>query len=160
MSTEIDRVLDKYHRNPGQLVPILLDVQEITNWLPKDAILEVSAGLGMPPSRVFGVASFFKAFSLVPRGRHTVTICMGTACHVQGAPRLLDATERDLGIKRGAITPDGLFGVDTVNCLGCCGLAPVISVGRDVHGKLMQTDIPKVIEKYRPKEAKSEAKNA
>jgi NADH:ubiquinone oxidoreductase subunit E len=95
-----------------------------------------------------GIATFYRGFSLKPVGRHRIHVCMGTACHVQGAPRLLDAVSRELGIQKGETTPDMEFSLDTVNCLGCCGLAPVITVGTDVHGKLKQTGIPRMLRRY------------
>jgi len=108
----------------------------------------VAVRVKAPVAQVLSIATFFRAFSLKPVGRHRIHVCMGTACHVQGAPRLLDAVSRELGIQKGETTPDMEFSLDTVNCLGCCGLAPVVTVGTDVHGKLKQTGIPRMLRKY------------
>jgi NADH:ubiquinone oxidoreductase subunit E len=137
---------------------MLLDCQEEFCHLPREVIETVARRVGTPVSDVLGIATFFRAFSLKPVGRFPIHVCLGTACHVQGGPRLLDALSRELGIARGATTDDMLFSLDTVNCLGCCGLAPVITVGNDVHGKVKQAAIPRLLRKYRPKAAAAASK--
>jgi len=156
----VDEIVDRHQRKREHLIAILLDCQEEFYHLPREVIEEVANRVGVPVTAVLGIGTFYRGFSLKPVGKYPIHVCTGTACHVQGAPRLLEALERELGIKRGDTTADELFGIDTVNCLGCCGLAPVITVGRDVHGKLKQATIPRVLKKYRPTEAKTEAKNA
>jgi NADH:ubiquinone oxidoreductase subunit E len=150
---KVDQILDHYGRRRESLIAILLDCQEEFTHLPRNVIERVAQGLGAPTTDVLGIATFYRGFSLKPVGRHPVHVCMGTACHVKGAPRLLDALERELGVKRGETTPDQQFGLDTVNCVGCCGLAPVVTIGKDVHGNLKQSQIPKILKKYKPKEA-------
>lgn len=150
---KVESVLERYGREKDNLIAILLDCQEEFTYLPREVVEQVADSVGAPASQVLGLATFYKRFSLKPVGRYPIHVCMGTACHVQGGPRLLDALERELSIKRGDTTPDLQFGLETVNCLGCCGLAPVITVGKDVHGKLRQVDIPRVVKKYKPKEA-------
>lgn len=149
---KVQEIVKKHGAKREHLIAMLLDCQEEFYHLPRPVIEEVARMVGVPPATVLGIATFFRVFSLKPVGKHRIHVCMGTACHVKGAPRLLEAFERELGIKRGEVTGDQLFGLETVNCLGCCGLAPVITVGRDVHGKLKLSDVPKVLKKYRPKE--------
>ena len=146
--TKIEHIVDRHGRNRDNLIAILLDCQEEFLHLPREVIETVAVRVKAPVSQVLGIATFFRAFSLKPVGRHRIHVCLGTACHVQGAPRLLDAISRELGIQRGETTPDLDFSLDTVNCLGCCGLAPVVTVGTDVHGKLKQTGIPRMLRKY------------
>ena len=153
---DVAKARDIVERHGGKrehLIAILLDCQEEFYHLPREVIEEIAKMVDVPKAAVLGLATFYRGFSLKPVGKYPIHVCTGTACHVQGAQRLLDAIERELAIKRGETTKDELFGIDTVNCLGCCGLAPVITVGRDVHGKLKQADIPRVLKKYRPKEA-------
>jgi NADH:ubiquinone oxidoreductase subunit E len=158
--TKVDKILERHGAKREHMIAILLDCQEEFYFLPREVLEAVSAGVKIPLSSVLSIATFFKAFSLKPIGRHPVRVCNGTACNIQGGPLLVDALERELKIKKGETTTDGLFGLDTVNCVGCCGLAPVITVGQDVHGKVKISSVPKVIKQYRakdqaqPKEAK------
>ena len=146
--TKVDEIVDRHGRNRENLIAILLECQEVFLHLPREVIEAVSVRVKAPVAQVLSIATFYRGFSLKPVGRHRIHVCMGTACHVQGAPRLLDAVSRELGIQRGETTPDMEFSLDTVNCLGCCGLAPVVTVGTDVHGKLKQTGIPRMLRKY------------
>ncbi|HOV83000.1 MAG TPA: NAD(P)H-dependent oxidoreductase subunit E [Methanothrix sp.] len=131
----IDEIIKKYEGKDGILIQLLLDLQEEFSWLSKDSLQEVSFRLKIPMSRIFRAASFYKAMSLSPVGRHKVSICMGTACQVRGAQRLLDKTESMLGIKAGQTTPDGNFTLYRVNCLGCCAIGPVMVVDDVYHGR-------------------------
>ena len=146
--TSVEHIVDRHGRTRDNLIAILLDCQEEYCHLPREVIEAVAARVHAPVSQVLSIATFYRGFSLKPVGRHRIHVCMGTACHVQGAPRLLEAIGRELGISRGETTPDLAFSLDTVNCLGCCGLAPVVTVGTDVHGKLRQTGIPRLLRKY------------
>ncbi|MCX6551592.1 MAG: NAD(P)H-dependent oxidoreductase subunit E [Acidobacteria bacterium] len=146
--TRVDQIVDRHGRTRDNLIAILLACQEEFLHLPRPVIEAVAARVQAPVAQVLSIATFFRAFSLKPVGRHRIHVCMGTACHVQGAPRLLEAIGRELGIQRGETTPDMSFSLETVNCLGCCGLAPVITVNTDVHGKLRQTGIPRMLRKY------------
>lgn len=150
---KVQEIVQKHGAKREHLIAMLLDCQEEFYHLPREVIEEVARGVAVPPTVVLSIATFFRAFSLKPVGKHPIHVCMGTACHVRGAPRLLEAFERELGVPRGRVTADEQFGLDTVNCLGCCGLAPVVTVGRDVHGKLRQSDVPKVLKRYQSKEA-------
>lgn len=150
---KVREIVQKHGAEREHMIAMLLDCQEEFYHLPREVIEEVAKGVGVTTTSVLSIATFFRAFSLTPIGKHPIHICMGTACHVRGAPRLLEAFERELGIRRGEVTADGEFGLFTVNCLGCCGLAPVLTVKGNVHGKLKQSDVPRVLKKYRPKEA-------
>lgn len=127
--------VDKYHRDRDMLIQILLDLQGGLGWLPAEVLTEVSRQLRVPIARVYQVASFYKAFTFSPRGRHTVTVCLGTACQVRGAPRLLDRTTDKLKLAPGETSADMRFSLDTVNCLGCCALGPVIVIDGKYHSK-------------------------
>ena len=125
---KVDSLIDSYVDKKEQLISLLQDVQAEFNYLPRDVLIKISQKLDIPLSQVFSVATFFRAFSLKPRGRHVVTVCLGTACHVRGGHRLVEKVERDYGIKPGETTKDMKFTLETVNCLGCCALGPVVVV--------------------------------
>ncbi len=133
---KIDAILDRYDRNPAQLIPILQDVQAAENYLPREALEAISEKLDIPLVRLYSVATFYKAFSLDPRGKHIIQVCMGTACHVRGAPRILDKMIRDLGVQPGKTTKDMAFTLETVNCLGACALGPIVVVDGEYHGQM------------------------
>lgn len=128
-----EKIIDKYNSDKSALIQILLEIQKQNRWLPRDTLMLVSKKLGIPLSQVYRVATFYKAFSLIPQGRHLFTVCMGTACHVRGSPRLLDRVETALKIKPGETSSDQKFTLETVNCLGCCALGPVIVVDGNYH---------------------------
>lgn len=144
----VDRIIDRYADEEGALIQILLDVQHEYNWLPGEALRRISERLQIPVSRIYRVASFYKAMSLTPIGRHLVNVCLGTACHVRGGPRIMDKVEELLGIKAGETTPDQRFTVNRVNCLGCCALGPVVVVDEEYHGKLAPTKVKEILETY------------
>ena len=146
--SNISEILDKYEPDQSSVIPVLQDVQEKIGYLPKDILIEISKSLNVPLSRVLSLATFFKAFSLEPKGKYPIHICMGTACHVRGAKLVLEKFERELGIKSGETTQDLQFSLDEVRCVGCCGLAPVVMVGEEVHGKISQAKAPAVLKKY------------
>jgi len=153
---DVAKVHDIVQHHGGKrehMIAILLECQEEYCYLPREVLEEVSIELKTPLTSVLSLATFFRAFSLKPVGRHQIHVCMGTACCIQGGPRLVEALARELKIKKGETTPDMQFSLDTVNCVGCCGLAPVVTVGQDVHGKLKQSSIPRIVKKYRSKEA-------
>jgi len=132
----IDQIIDKHEGEASSLIQILLDIQSENHWLPKEALDRVGQKLDVPLSRIQHIATFYKAFSLVPKGRHEVHICVGTACHVRGATRILDAVEDAIGIQPGETDLDLKFSLETVNCLGCCALGPVLEVDGKIHGKM------------------------
>ncbi len=144
----IDEIIDKYVGEEGVLIQLLLDIQREFNWVPKEAITRINGRLKIPVSQIYRVASFYTALSLKPRGRHLVRVCLGTACYVRGGPRILDSIERVLSIKTGEMTSDGKFSLETVNCLGCCALGPVIEVDGQYYGRLSSPNIEKMLSTY------------
>ena len=132
----LEPIFRGHPREPGSLTPILQDIQKNIYYLPKETLQAVSEHLGVPLSRVFHVATFFKAFSLKPRGRHHIHVCLGTTCHVRGGPRVLDYLERELGIRAGETTQDRRFSIEVVACVGACALAPVVEVDEEYFGKM------------------------
>lgn len=141
-------IIDKYQGEQGVLIQILLDVQSEYNWLPEPVLRRTSEKLKIPFSQIYRVASFYKAMSLTPRGRHLVSVCLGTACHVRGGPRVLDKAEQVLGIKAGQTTQDMNFTLQRVNCLGCCALGPVMVVDGQYHGKIVPPRVEGVLKSY------------
>lgn len=136
MKSKVKEIIEKYNGERGFLVPILQDVQKEWNYLPRKALDAVSMLLDIPISQIFEVATFYRAFSLEPRGRHQVCLCLGTACHVRGAARIGDHIQRTLEIQAGETTPDLEFTYETVNCLGACALGPVLTVNEEYHGQV------------------------
>ena len=145
----IDQILAKYAYDESGLIGILQDIQKSKNYLPHDDLRYISARLNVPLSHIYSIATFYKSFSLKPRGEHIIKVCLGTACHVQGGVNLLERLERDLDIKDGGTTYDMKFSLESVRCVGCCGLAPVVVINEDFHGKLTQDKLPKVLEQYK-----------
>ena len=146
---KVGQVLEKYQRDKSALIDILHDTQSEIGYLPKEALEEIGAGLGVPLSRVYSVATFFKAFSLQPRGRHLINVCLGTACHVRGSDKVLEQMEKELGIKTGANTADLKFTLETVNCVGACALGPMVIIGEDYHGEMTPEKVSDVLKNYR-----------
>ena len=145
---KVEKVLKNYQHDTSMLVSILQDVQAEYNYLPREALEEVSRGLEVPLSQVYSVATFFKALSLKPRGRHLINVCLGTACHVRGAVKVLDAIERDLTIKSGETTPDEKFTLETVNCVGACALGPVVIIDGEYYGQVKTEKTKDMFENY------------
>jgi NADH-quinone oxidoreductase subunit E len=145
---KIGQVLEKYQRDKSALIDILHDTQSAIGYLPKEALEEIHAGLDVPLSRVYSVATFFKAFSLTPRGRHIINVCMGTACHVRGSDKVLEEIEKELGIKTGDNTDDLRFTLETVNCVGACALGPMVIIGEDYHGEMTPEKVGGVLKNY------------
>ncbi len=144
----IDEIINKHRGEASSLIQILLEIQKENRWLPREALEKVSEKLQVPLSRIQHIVTFYKAFSSVPRGRHEIHVCMGTACHVRGAPRVLDTVQDLTGIKAGETDVDLKFSLETVNCLGCCALGPVVEVDGKHHGKVAPAEIADVLKKY------------
>lgn len=142
-------IIQKYSGEEGALLNLLLEVQEKYNYLPKEVLAEISQEMDIPLSRLYSVATFFKDFSLTPRGKHTIHVCMGTACQVWGGQRLVDKIGEELKIKPGETTEDLNYTLDTINCPGCCGLAPVVVLDKDVHGKVTQNRLLAMVQKHK-----------
>ena len=147
---EDNKLLDIFSRFEGdkdELIPVLQTVQDEFGYLPNDAMAKIAKFTGASESNVFGVATFYAQFRLTPTGKNRITVCRGTACHVRGAPQILEEVERHLGIKEGESTPDMEYSLETVACIGCCALAPVITINDEVYGKLSLKDVAKILPK-------------
>ncbi len=146
--TKIDEIISRCGGEKSALIQILLEVQKTYHWLPEEALQEVALKLDVPSTQVYHVATFYKAFSLVPRGKHLISVCLGTACQVRGAPRLLDKVVDTLKINPGETTDDLKISLDTVNCLGCCALGPVMMVDGKYYSNPSTKDIQKMVESF------------
>jgi len=144
---ELSRVLDTFRGVEEELIPILQDIQERFGYLPKEAMFDVSKFLGVPESRVYAVASFYAQFRFKPMGKNTVSVCRGTACHVKGAPRILDEFKRELGIDENETTEDQEYTLETVACLGCCALAPCATINDEVAANLTPKKVKALFQK-------------
>jgi NADH:ubiquinone oxidoreductase subunit E len=149
MDTKTKEIIKRHSRDKSALIAVLQDIQEEYNYLPKDALKLVGEELNIPASRIYEVATFYNTFSLTPRGRYLVEVCAGTACHVQGASRLMERLQRDLEIKCGQTTKDNMFTLEEVRCLGCCSLAPVVRIAGNIYPYLTQDEIPRILRNYR-----------
>ncbi len=141
-------IIKDFELSERSLVPILQRANDTYNYLPEYVLRFVADKLDMPLSAVCRIATFYNAFSLEPRGKHLITICLGTACHVKGAERVTQAFESELGIQRGSTTQDMIFSLESVRCIGCCGLAPVLKVGEDIHGHMAKNKVPELLRIY------------
>ncbi len=153
--SQIKEAIDRWGNRKDYLIEILQDLQDHYHYLPEEVLMELSKQLKVPLNQIYEVATFYKAFSLKPKGKYVINVCLGTACHVQGAVQVLGSFERELGIKVGETDKNLHFTLDSVRCIGCCGLAPVVTVNEDVHGKLTADSVTKVLERYK-KEIKKE----
>jgi NADH-quinone oxidoreductase subunit E len=147
-SSKIDKIIAKYQGDAGSLIQVLLEIQRENRWLSKEALEKVSKQLKVPLNRIQHIVTFYKAFSLLPKGRHEVHVCTGTACHVRGAPRLLDSVQDLIGIRPGETDMDLKFSLETVNCLGCCALGPVMVIDGEYHGKMAPAKSEEVLKNY------------
>jgi NADH-quinone oxidoreductase subunit E len=144
--TTVSRVARNYQRDKDMLIQILLDLQSTFGWLSREVLTEVSEQLEVPITQVYQIASYYKAFSLMPRGRHVIKVCLGTACQVRGSPRLLDTISAMLGMKPHETSEDMRFTLETVNCLGCCAMGPVVVVDETYYTKPSPSDLRKLFE--------------
>ncbi|MBW2149342.1 MAG: NADH-quinone oxidoreductase subunit NuoE [Deltaproteobacteria bacterium] len=147
--SRVEEILQRYGGRREALITILQDIQAQYNYLPPEVLQVVAGRMGVSLSRVYKVATFYKSFSLLPRGRHEIKVCMGTSCHLRGSQRILESLERDIGLQRGGTTEDLRFTLTTVNCVGACALSPVVVVDEDYHGCTTPSRIAKVLKKYR-----------
>jgi NADH-quinone oxidoreductase subunit E len=154
--SKVKSFVTKYRSEKKALISVLQDIQEEYNYLPQEALRIVSETLGIPLIDIIGVATFYRAFSLEPRGKHLVTVCMGTACHVRGGPKILEEFERKLNIGAGETTEDKQFSLETVACLGCCAIGPVVVVDGDYHAQTSIRKVGSILKKYMKKEKKNE----
>jgi len=147
---KVDEIIDKYNAEKSSLIGIFQDIQAEWRYLPREAIVRVVERLGIPVTQAYMVATFYKSFSLVPRGEHEIHVCLGTACHLRGGQRLVENFERTLNVKAGETTADMKFTLETVNCLGACALAPLVRVDQKNYGKMSGDRIAKIVKEYRP----------
>ena len=146
---ELVKIFEKYAKKRENVIPLLQDVQEKYGYLSKESLINISEYLNVPTSNIYGVATFYNQFRLLPLGKHIIRVCRGTACHVKGSEKILEKIESDLNIKAGETTPDGLFTIETVACVGACSIAPVITVDEEFYGRLQQKDVTALLDKYR-----------
>lgn len=149
MTPQISAFIEEWKSKPGNLIMVLHQVQQTYGYIPRNIAIEISERLSVPLAKIYGVVTFYNFFKLQKAGKYKIQVCLGTACYIRGGDDLLKALEKELGIGLNATTPDGLFSIEAVRCLGCCGLAPVIVVNGNVHGRLTAKDVPALVEQYR-----------
>jgi NADH:ubiquinone oxidoreductase subunit E len=145
---KLDGIIDKYEGQPSYLIPALKEAQEIFGYVPMEVQHWLADGMNIPASHVYGVVTFYSYFTIEPRGRHTIRLCLGTACYVKGSKEMLEQIVKGIGITVGETSEDGRFTLEAVRCLGACGLAPVMLVGEDTHGNVTPTNTLKILEGY------------
>ena len=145
---EIDTILDRHRRRKTSIIAILQDAQDKINFLPQDLLKYIAERLELPLSQVYGIATFYRSFSLKPRGKYLINLCLGTACHVRGAQRVLEEIKRRLKIDAGETTPDLKFSLETLNCVGACALGPVVIINGEYYGKMNSSKVRSVLKKY------------
>ena len=153
----VDKVIQKFQDKPGALIPVLEEIQGITGYLPESVQRRVASGLNLPLSQVYGVATFYSLFTMKPRGKHQIRICLGTACHVRGAKRNIEHLIQALNVKPGECTEDREFSLEVVRCLGACGLAPVMLVDEDTHKQVKEAKLDQILRKHEDGSLSSEA---
>ncbi|MHB8066241.1 MAG: NADH-quinone oxidoreductase subunit NuoE [Ruminiclostridium sp.] len=146
---KLKKIIEKYKDTRGALIPVLHESQEVYGYLPVDVLKKISNGLNVSLAEIYGVVTFYTQFSLNPKGRFKISVCLGTACYVKGSGIILDKFKEKLGIDVGQSTEDGKFSLDACRCIGACGLAPVIMINDDVHGRLVADDVEGILEKYK-----------
>ena len=145
---QVDSIIEQYREKPGALIPVLEECQGVAGYLPVELQEYISRGLNVSASSVYGVVTFYSFFTMVPKGRHTIKICLGTACYVRGTKVIMGVLTEKLGLELGQTTPDRRFSLQAVRCLGACGLAPVMMVDNDTHGGMSPKKIPDILERY------------
>jgi len=145
--SRVDAIIDKYRQKRTALISILHDIQDQYNHLPEKALKKIALRLGMDLNDIYGVATFYKSFSLTPRGKHSITLCLGTACHVRGGPRVLRELRKCLGVEPGQTTPDKKFSLQVVNCLGVCAIGPVMVIDGKIYGEMNAARAKRIMEK-------------
>lgn len=145
---QVDKIIVSHRGKPGALIPVLEQVQEVCGYLPMAVQTLVADGLNLPLANVFGVVTFYSFFTMIPRGKHVIRVCLGTACYVRGGQNILDRMSQILKIEPGGCTEDRNFSLETVRCLGACGLAPVVVIDADTHGQVKPAKLEQVLAKY------------
>ncbi len=149
LAARVSKVIESHHRDRDMLIQVLLELQGSLGWLSREVLSEVARQLRVPVARVYQVATYYKAFSFVPKGRHSVKVCLGTACHVRGAGRVVEKIETDLGVRRTETTPDLRFTLETVNCVGCCALGPMVVINDNYHGQVTSDKVSSLLARYK-----------
>ena len=147
-AAKLQSVIQAHKDQPGAVIPVLHEAQNIYGYLPIEVQTMIAEGLGVPLAEVYGVVTFYAQFSLNPKGKYEIGVCLGTACYVKGSNLILDKVKEVLGIDVGECTPDGLFSITATRCIGACGLAPVMTVGADVYGRLTPDEVEGILKKY------------
>ena len=145
---KLNSIIEKFKGKPGGLIPVLEEAQVVLEYLPISVQKKIATGLNLPLSRVYGVVTFYSFFTMTPRGKHTVRVCLGTACYVRGGKAIYEKLEKEFGITEGETTPDRMFTLETVRCLGACGLGPVVVVDEDVHGRVKPGKVKEILSQY------------
>jgi NADH-quinone oxidoreductase subunit E/NADP-reducing hydrogenase subunit HndA len=145
---KLNSIIEKFKGKPGGLIPVLEEAQVALEFIPISVQKRIASGLNLPLSRVYGVVTFYSFFTMTPRGKHTVRVCLGTACYVRGGKAIAETLQKALGINDGETTPDRMFTLETVRCLGACGLGPVVVVDEDIHGRLKSGKVKEVLSQY------------
>lgn len=146
--SSLDRVIEEGKDKPGSLIPVMEEAQTVPGFLPEPVLKRIARGLDIPLSRVYGVATFYSFFTMTPRGKHTVRVCLGTACYVLGGKRIAEVIEKEFDVEEGGTTKDRLFTFEAVRCLGACGLGPVVVIDDDVHGRVKPSEVKKIMQQY------------
>lgn len=149
---KLDEIITTYKDVQGGLMPALQQAQGVYGYLPEEVMNRIAEGFEVSEEEVYGVATFYAQFVMNPRGRYNFGVCLGTACYVKGSGEVVEKLKEELGIDEGQCTPDGKFSINSTRCVGCCGLAPVMTVNDEVYGKLTKDDIPGIVKKYREME--------
>ena len=145
---ELEEIIERRKEEPGSLIPVMEEAQVALGFLPEVVLTTIARGLRLPVSLVYGVATFYSFFTMVPKGKHTVRVCLGTACYVRGGKRIADIVKKEFGVEEGGTTEDRMFTFETVRCLGACGLGPVVVIDDDVHGRVKPTKVKDILKQY------------
>jgi len=151
---QIRKLVKDNSRQAGATIRVMQQVQGLVGYLPPEVLEIISSEMKIALSELFGIVSFYSFFSMLPKGKYIIQVCMGTSCYVRGGQRIIDTLKKELDLEEGGITPDGLFSIETVRCLGCCGLSPVMAVGQDVHRKVRVSRAKEILNSYKSKDTK------
>ncbi|MBN1471934.1 MAG: NAD(P)H-dependent oxidoreductase subunit E [Syntrophaceae bacterium] len=146
---KLNKIISKHKGKPGSLIPVLEEAQVCLEYLPISVQKKIAKELNLPLSRVYGVVTFYSFFTMTPRGKHTVRVCLGTACYVRGGKAITETLQKEFGVMEGETTPDRMFTLESVRCLGACGLGPVVVVDEDVHGRVKPTKVKEILAQYK-----------
>ncbi|QZY56009.1 complex I 24 kDa subunit family protein [Crassaminicella profunda] len=145
---KLEEIIQRYKDTKGALMPVLNDAQKLFGCLPLEVQKKISKGLNIPMAEIYGVVTFYAQFSLEPKGEYTIGVCLGTACYVKGAQKIIDRIKQEINVEVGKTSVDGKYTLEATRCIGACGLAPVLTVNEDVYGRLVESDVPGILEKY------------